>query len=103
MRDTRIGQRHAVGDLAAQADNLDLLDIRFARQRRFGTLWRRPCPEHCIQITMFNTPPRTGAPQLAQVDPGIAGTFAHRRRGQHIAAFDTGGHHLGKNDRFCLW
>ena len=86
VRDARFGQRHLFRDLAAQPDDLDVLDRSVRRQAR-RPCGLRPAREEGLDILMRDAAGRPAAGDLAQIDAGLPGAQAHRRRRQRPLAF----------------
>ena len=89
MGNARVGDRHLLGDSAAQANHLDVFDRRprleAGRSRLAGTL-----REEGIQILVGDAARRAGAGNLAQVDSRLSCPETDRRRGQGLLACRTG-------------
>ena len=89
MGNARVGDRHLLGDSAAQANHLDVFDRRprleAGRRRLAGTL-----REEGIQILVGDAARRAGAGNLAQVDSRLSCPETDRRRGQGFLACRTG-------------
>ena len=89
VRDAGLCQRHFLGDLAPEPDDLDLLhrSVRH-RARRIGGL--RPACGKRVEILMRYPPCRTTAGHLAQIDARFTRTQPHGRRGQRLLALGAG-------------
>ena len=86
VRDARFRQRHLLGDLAAQADDLDLLDRSVAAPGPAARAGLRPARQEGVEVLMRDAAGRAAAGDLAQIDAGLPAPQAHRRRGQRLFA-----------------
>ncbi|MNT15241.1 hypothetical protein D3C72_1502830 [compost metagenome] len=83
VRDTTLGILHALGDLAAQADDRDLLAVgTFAVAGGCTLAAAGRLGEKGVQVFMQDAPGRAAAVDITQFDTGIQGALAHGRGGQ---------------------
>ena len=78
-----------LGDGAAQAGDLDVLDPVTLGQSRSSRRRAAPTGNIGIDVRMGDASARTAAGHELQLDPAIPGALAHRRRRQRLGAYQA--------------
>ena len=84
----RVGNRHFLGDPAAQPDHLDVFHGS-PRLKALRSRHPRSPSEESVQILMRDPATRASAWYLSQVYSGLSSPQTNRRRGQGLFAFGT--------------
>ena len=82
----RVGNRHFLGDPAAQADHLDVF-YGSPRLKAWRSRHPRSLSEESVQILVCDAAGRTSAGYLSQVCSGLSSPQTNCRRGQRLFAF----------------
>jgi hypothetical protein len=89
MGDAAFGIGHALGDLAAQPDHLDVLAaLTLGEAAGRGYAARAQIG---VEILLADAAGRAGPADILQLDPEFLGAAAHRRRGEDLLAGRSGG------------